>query len=105
MAEPTATAVAGAAGGAGVMAAGALLLKWLAGREINRLDSTIAKHGASIDELQQHSITKEDLAAFEARLRETITGAVGHLSERIGDAKETAKAAHSRIDRIKDGEH
>ncbi len=86
------------------MAVGALLLRWLAGREINRLDSTLAKHAKAIETLQGDSITKADLTAFENRLRETITGAVGHLSERIGDVKETAKAAHTRIDGMRDQE-
>lgn len=103
MTDPTTTAVAGASA-TGIVALGAVLLRWLAGREISRLDATLAEHAASIDALQRKALTKSDLDAFESRLRETITVAVGHLSERIGDAKETARAAHGRIDRIRDGE-
>ena len=72
------------------------LLAWVGQRQIARIDA----HDEQIEDLKEKTVTKADLDRTEMRITSAIRESGSHLSERIGDAKETARKAHERIDRI-----
>ena len=81
---------------AGVAAVVIASWAWVWKRQINRIDLLDAR----IDLLEQERIKKEDLTDMETRLSAVIQMGTAHISERLGDVKQTADKAHERIDDI-----
>ena len=87
------------------VAAAVGVFKWLLGREVERhtehMETTKA-HGKRLDDLERTTVTKDDLDRTETRLTATISQGIGQIASAVGDAKQSANAAHERIDRLRD---
>jgi hypothetical protein len=81
------------------------MFKWLLGREVERHSEhmeTTKSHGKRIEELERQTVTKSDLDRTETRLTSAIGQAVGQIATAVGEAKQSANAAHERIDHLRD---
>ena len=82
-----------AAGGGGLLALLAALGKWLLGREVDRLDKTLAEHSAAVAELRADHVGQDAIDRLMDKFDISIT--------RIGDKLEgKLDAVHSRIDQL-----
>ncbi len=74
----------------------AALAAWAGKRQVARID----RHDERLDAIEKDVVKKDDLTQMETRITAHITQTGSHLTERIGDAKSTADAAHRRLDSV-----
>lgn len=85
MADPVSNGLA-ALGGSGFMA---LFVKWLIGREVDRVDKALLEHATSIGKLEIDHVSRGDITRLGEKLEITIT--------RVADKID---AVHARIDQV-----
>ena len=89
MPDPVSNAVA-ALGGGGLMA---LFVKWLIGREVDRVDKALSEHSASIINLQRDHVGRAEITRWGEKLESTIVKSVDKMDEQF-------ERVHARIDEI-----
>jgi len=72
----------------GFIAAGFVLLKWLLGREIRRVDRNQEDHEERLRKLEESKITRSNLDELRMSLMATITGSHEMLQHRINDLRD-----------------
>ena len=87
MPDPVSNAVA-ALGGGGLMA---LFVKWLIGREVDRVDKALASHTAAISNLERDHIGHADISRLGEKLETTILRVVDKMDAQF-------ERVHMRID-------
>ena len=87
MPDPISNGLA-ALGGGGAMA---LFVKWLIGREVDRVDHTLINHAEAINKLEKDHVSRDDIFRLGEKLENTITRAMDKMDEQF-------ERVHARID-------
>jgi len=75
MPDPVSNGLA-ALGGSGLMA---LFVKWLIGREVDRVDKALANHARAIGDLERDHVGRAEITALGNKLETTILHAVDKM--------------------------
>lgn len=74
------------------------IVKWLGGREIDRIDKKLS----IVDRLVEESATRDDVERALNKTENTLVSAItalrGDIIERVGEVRHTAEKANSRMD-------
>ena len=89
MPDPVSNGLA-ALGGSGLMA---LFVKWLIGREVERVDKALATHSDAIQALVRDHVGRAEITRWGEKLESTIAKASDKMDEQF-------ERVHQRIDQV-----
>lgn len=81
----------------GLIVAGLALIKWLLGREVNRIETQIADHETRIRSGEADHVTRDDFDELRASMVSTFAGGVGQLQEQLREMREGAREERGQM--------